>query len=206
MSLRDVDLPGQRGPAQHEMRDKILRAAEARFHHYGYEKTTIGDIAKDLKVSTAYIYKFFDSKLAINEAVALDVLARIGAEIWKAARRDGPAGDRLRAVYHALLDESLRMFFDNRKLHDMVLTALENDWCAVARHKETIGEVVRHLIREGRASGEFETVSLEERTVAAVTSTMTAFANPHVLQQTIDNDLKRQADAVADVVLRGLQA
>jgi AcrR family transcriptional regulator len=188
------------------MREKIVRAAEARFHHYGYDKTTIGDIAKDLKVSTAYIYKFFDSKLAINEAVALDVLTRIGAELWKAAKRDAPAADRLRAVYHTLLGESLRMFFDNRKLHDMVLNALENDWCAVARHKETIGEVVRFLIKEGRASGEFERTSHEERTVGAVWSTMTAFANPHVLQQTIDTDLKLQADAVADVVLRGLRA
>jgi AcrR family transcriptional regulator len=73
------------------MREKIVRAAEARFRHYGYEKTTVADIAKDLKVSTAYVYKFYESKLALNEAVAVDVLARIDAALWATARGGGSA-------------------------------------------------------------------------------------------------------------------
>jgi AcrR family transcriptional regulator len=188
------------------MREKILRAAEARFRHYGYDKTTIGDIAKDLKVSTAYVYKFYDSKLALKEAVAVDVLARIDAEIWKTARRPGPAEDRLRAVYHTLLEESVSRFFNDRKLHEMVVAAIENDWCAVARHKEAIRAVVQHLIAEGRASGEFETRSDEGPTVGAVFSTMIPFAHPLILQQSIDLDLKGQANSVADLVLKGLKA
>jgi AcrR family transcriptional regulator len=205
MDASEIELPGQRGPQGHEMREKIVRAAEERFAHYGYDKTTIADIAGDLKISTAYVYKFFESKLAINEAVAVDVLTRVGASLHAAAQ-EGTATERLRAVYRTLLEESLRMFFDDRKMHEMVVVAIENEWCSVARHKERIVEVVRQVIRDGRASGEFETGSDEAQTVAAVFATMVPFGNPHVLQQTIDRDLRRDADSVAELVIRGLRA
>jgi AcrR family transcriptional regulator len=188
------------------MREKIVRAAEARFRHYGYDKTTVADIAKDLKVSTAYVYKFYDSKLALNEAVTLDVLARIDAALWATAHAEGSAETRLRAVYHTLLEESVSRFFNDRKLHEMVVKAIENDWCAVARHKEAIAGVVSHLLAEGRAAGEFETRSDIAVSTAAVFSTLVPFAHPLILQQSIHQDLKRQADAVADLVLKGLKA
>ena len=60
---------GQRGPAEHERRDQIVAAAREHFRHYGYNKTTVADLAKAIGLSTAYIYKFFDSKKAIGEAV-----------------------------------------------------------------------------------------------------------------------------------------
>ena len=206
MSLTETDLPGQRGPAQHEMREKIVRAAEARFRHYGYDKTTIADIAKDLKVSTAYVYKFYESKLALKEAVAVDVLNRIDAAIWATAHRRESAEARLRAVYHTLLEESVSRFFNDRKLHEMVVAAIDNDWCAVARHKEAIAAVVGHVLAEGRAAGEFESASDLNLAVAAVFSTLIPFAHPLILQQSIHQDLKSQANAVADLVIKGLKA
>ena len=38
----------------------------AHFSRYGYEKTTVTDLAKAIGFSKAYIYKFFDSKQAVN--------------------------------------------------------------------------------------------------------------------------------------------
>jgi len=36
----------------------------------GYQKTTVADIAKVLRMSPANVYRFFDSKKAIHEGVA----------------------------------------------------------------------------------------------------------------------------------------
>jgi AcrR family transcriptional regulator len=188
------------------MREKIVRTAEARFRHYGFGKTTVGDIAEDLGVSNAYVYKFFDSKLAINEAVALDILGRIGAELWKVARSKKSAADRLRQLYRTLLAESTAMFFNDRKLHDMVESAVENDWCAVSRHRETIAAVARQIIADGRAAGEFSVELDEARTVRAVSSTLSIFAHPIMLRTMMGSDVKAQADDMADFVLRGLGA
>ncbi len=58
---------GQRGPAEHDRREQIIAAANEHFRHYGYNKTTVADLAKAIGLSTAYIYKFFESKRAIGE-------------------------------------------------------------------------------------------------------------------------------------------
>ena len=44
--------------------------AERLFREIGYQKTTVADIAKVLRMSPANVYRFFDSKKAIHEGVA----------------------------------------------------------------------------------------------------------------------------------------
>ncbi|HEY7799341.1 MAG TPA: TetR/AcrR family transcriptional regulator, partial [Hyphomonadaceae bacterium] len=61
--------PLSRGPADHAVRDQIIEAAHEHFSRFGYEKTTVSDLAKSIGFSKAYIYKFFDSKQAIGEAI-----------------------------------------------------------------------------------------------------------------------------------------
>ena len=102
LSPEPLELPGQRGPQHHEMRDRIVRAAEQRFRHYGYGKTTVSEIAADLSVSSAYIYKFFDSKVAICEAVCGGLLGRIDEALRAEAQANRPASERLRRVYRQI--------------------------------------------------------------------------------------------------------
>jgi Bacterial regulatory proteins, tetR family len=40
--------------------------AERLFRQIGYQKTTVGDIAKELRMSLANVYRFFESKKAIS--------------------------------------------------------------------------------------------------------------------------------------------
>ena len=43
-----------RGPADHEVRNQIVTAATEHFSRYGYEKTTVSDLAKEIGFSKAY--------------------------------------------------------------------------------------------------------------------------------------------------------
>lgn len=195
----------QRTEVQHPMVPRIVEAAIGRFTHYGYGKTTVAEIAEDLGVSPAYIYKFFDSKRSICEAVAGETLQRIDEALWNAARAEEPASVRLRNLYRVVLRESLARFFQERKLHDMVVEAVQSDWSAIQRHKQTIGEVARYVLRDGRAAGEFDAAIDEDEIAGALWSTLVPFAHPKVLEQTINSDLEARADAVAELVLRGLR-
>ena len=65
----------------HAIRDQIIEAANEHFGHYGYGKTTVSDLAKHIGFSKAYIYKFFDSKHAIGEAICARQLGNILTEI-----------------------------------------------------------------------------------------------------------------------------
>ncbi|XOT96806.1 TetR/AcrR family transcriptional regulator, partial [Alcaligenes pakistanensis] len=59
---------GQRGPTEHHRREQIIEQANTHFRLYGYRKTSVASLAKSIGVSSAYLYRFFDSKQAIGQA------------------------------------------------------------------------------------------------------------------------------------------
>ena len=50
--------PQSRGPADHSVRDQIVAAAEEHFSHYGFEKTTVSDLAKAIGFSLLFWFYF----------------------------------------------------------------------------------------------------------------------------------------------------
>jgi TetR/AcrR family transcriptional repressor of mexJK operon len=50
-------------------KDKILEAAHDRFLHYGYSKTTMNEIARDLGMSKALLYYYFPDKSQLYVAI-----------------------------------------------------------------------------------------------------------------------------------------
>src|SRR5882724_2335816 len=93
---------GQRGPVEHERRQEILAAADEHFRRYGYYKTTVADLAKAIGLSSAYIYKFFESKQAIGEAVCCQCLGRTQTELQSISVEKKSAADRIRNTYKML--------------------------------------------------------------------------------------------------------
>src|SRR6201747_3260101 len=79
-------------------RERILVVAERLFREIGYQKTTVADIAKVLRMSPANVYRFFDSKKAIHEGVARSLMGEVEVEAQRIARSPGPAPGRLREM------------------------------------------------------------------------------------------------------------
>ncbi len=199
------DVPGSRGDPDHEMRRRILVAAEARFQHYGYTKTTVADIASDLGVSTAYIYKFYASKLAVCEAILGEIVERIDIALDEVATSDAPAAERLRQLYQVMLERSVGLYMKDRKLHDMIRVGMDMHWQAVERHKARMRLAVQTIVEAGRRNGEFETRTPLSDVVDAVWISLVPFAHPSVLEHLSEViDLPRHARHIADLALRGM--
>ena len=52
-----------------DTRDRIMDVADRLFRQLGFAKTTVADIAAELDMSAANVYRFFASKNAIVEAI-----------------------------------------------------------------------------------------------------------------------------------------
>ena len=196
---------GQRGPAEHERREQIIRAADEHFRRYGYNKTTVADLAKAIGVSGAYVYRFFESKQAIGEAVCAMTLGRIDALLIEIATdTQGTATNRLRALYRCLAEKGIELFFKERKLHDLVLAAVEARWSSVMQHKAAMIEAVRRIVVDGRASGEFERKTPLDEICMAVFETLEPFAHPMLLELKEPDELETSVVAVSNLVLRSL--
>jgi len=195
---------GQRGPASHERRIQIIESANEHFRKNGYRKTSVADLAKAIGVSSAYVYRFFESKQAIGEAICGLALGKINAAMHEVANSELSASNRLRKLYTTLLDKGLEIFFNERKLHEIAIEAAENRWCATTQYHETKYQVVTKILQDGRASGEFERKTPLDEVVMAIVETLYPFSHPILLQQSEPDELHQRAVAVSALVLRSL--
>jgi AcrR family transcriptional regulator len=75
-----------------DTRLRIMQVAEALFRRLGFAKTAVADIAGELGMSPANVYRFFPSKNAIVEAICQRLLAGCEERALSEARAAGPAG------------------------------------------------------------------------------------------------------------------
>jgi AcrR family transcriptional regulator len=200
----DTGRTGERGPADHRTRAQLLEAADEHFRHYGYNKTTVADLARAIGVSPAYVYRFFESKQAIGEAICATVLGRITGALYAIEGEALSVSERLRRMYRTLVDQGLELYFQERRLHDIVAAAVEGRWSTGEQFQLDLLALVRRMVIAGRESGEFERKTPLDDLSAAIFCTLKPFAHPILLEQTNREDLRADAEQVANLVLRSL--
>jgi AcrR family transcriptional regulator len=185
-------------------RAAIVDTAEGLFRTLGYQKTAVADIARALNMSPANVYRFFPSKAAINEAICRRILLQLGGLVWEIARGPGTAADRLRGLFRALQEQTIALFFQEKKLHDMVAAAMDEHWPVIEEHIRTIDTAIRHVVMDGQADGSFARLD-PDRTANLIHTCMVAFTHPQVVAQCADEDLATEALDMAEWCLRALR-
>ncbi|OPG72162.1 TetR family transcriptional regulator [Pseudomonas ogarae] len=187
MNKTSIDSPSIRGPADHDIRDQIVAAANQHFSQYGYSKTTVSDLAKAIGFSKAYIYKFFDSKQAIGEAICANCLAEIVAAVEQAINvEDISPTERFRRLIKTLIATGVNLFFTDRKLYDIAAFAASESWPSTQKYDAQVRDFVLQIVREGREVGEFERKTPLDETVDAIHLALRPFVNPLLLQYNLD--------------------
>ncbi|QXI17958.1 TetR/AcrR family transcriptional regulator [Pseudomonas hamedanensis] len=179
--------PGPRGPVDHDIRDQIVAAANEHFSQYGYAKTTVSDLAKAIGFSKAYIYKFFDSKQAIGEAICANCLAQIVAAVEQAINEENlTPTERFRRLVKTVIATGVDLFFNDRKLYDIAAFAAGENWPSAQRYDAQIKRFITEILREGREAGEFERKTPLDETVESIHLALRPFVNPLLLQHNLD--------------------
>ena len=175
-----------RGPADHEVRNQIVVAATEHFSRYGYDKTTVSDLAKVIGFSKAYIYKFVESKQAIGEMICANCLGQIEAEVRVAIGQADRPPEKLRRMFKAIVESSQRLFSQDRKLYEIAASAATERWQATLAYEERIQALLRDILQQGRQSGDFERKTPLDETAMAIYLVMRPYLNPLLLQHSFD--------------------
>jgi AcrR family transcriptional regulator len=194
---------GQRGPTEHAIRDQIVAAANEHFGRYGYGKTTVSDLATAIGFSKAYIYKFFDSKQAIGEAICAACLNSIIRHAEEVIANAKTPTEQLRSMFSSVTADSVRLFFNDRKLYDLAASACSEKWPPSVTYFENLHHLVAGIVVEGRRTGEFERKTALDETARAIVGAMLAFLSPVSLQYNLDAVPQRPNEIVA-MILRSL--
>src|SRR4030081_3722521 len=139
-----------------DTRDRIMETAETLFRRLGFAKTTVADIAGELKMSPANVYRFFSSKNAIIEAICQRCLGELEEKAWTVARSRGSAAERIERLVVEILAYHKENHLIDQRVNDMVLAAIELSWGAIRAHKEHMRMIFESILRDGVETGEFE--------------------------------------------------
>ncbi|MGO4567258.1 TetR family transcriptional regulator [Rhizobium sp. 2YAF20] len=183
---------------------RILDSAERLFRHYGYGKTTVADIARDLGMSTANIYRFFGSKTEIHQAVCGRMLEMSYNMALSISRLPISASDRLRQYVNAQFKMTVEVMLDEEKVHEMVIVAIERDWHVIEKHVDRIHDIIADVIREGIAAGEFaeQDASAASKCFGAATVTL---CHPQMVAQCLSKENRAMPDDLIEYAIRALK-
>ncbi|MET0181706.1 MAG: TetR/AcrR family transcriptional regulator [Caulobacterales bacterium] len=187
-------------------RDRILQAASERIKHYGYAKTTMAEIAADTGMSPGNIYRFFEAKIDIAEAMARRHYEAENNRLGAIARdKSLSVKDRLYKLYHTRMRDSVKHAQENAKIVD-IADVLYRERPTFAAEQQALERIfLTSIIEEGIAGGVFapgDATALAETMQLA----MVRFTSPQIFLKSPLPKLERELEGVIRLIINGLRA
>jgi AcrR family transcriptional regulator len=184
--------------------ERILGAAEDVLRRYGPAKANVVDVARALGVSHGSVYRHFESKAALRDAVTDRWLARVSAPLEKIVDQDGPATERLHRWLRTLSKTKRRKALDDPELFATYMALVTDSREVVDAHVEILVKQLTRILEDGVERGEFQ-VKDPERTARAIFDATSRFHNPAFASQWSEPGIDDAFESVWALVLDGLQ-
>jgi AcrR family transcriptional regulator len=181
-----------------DTRARIMAAAEALFRRLGFAKTTVADIAAELEMSPANVYRFFSSKNAIVEAICKHCLSEVEEMAWTVARSKASGAERMERLILEILAYHKENFVSEQRVNELVVAAIEGSWDAIKAHKQNMQNVAELILRDGIAAGEFEPVE-PGPTAELIMRSVVCFTHPLLIGQCVEEGQDVEAEARASI-------
>jgi AcrR family transcriptional regulator len=181
-----------------DTRARIMAAAEALFRRLGFAKTTVADIAAELEMSPANVYRFFASKNAIVEAICKHCLTEVEEMAWTVARSKASGAERMERLILEILAYHKENFVSEQRVNELVVAAIEGSWEAIRAHKQSMQNVAELILRDGIAAGEFEPVE-PGPTAELIMRSVVCFTHPLLIGQCVEEGQDVEAEARASI-------
>lgn len=184
-------------------REHILKVADRLLRHYGPQKTTVADVAREAGVGVGSVYLDFPSKDAIIEELSraryravLDAMAAVvtAPGLSYGARLSGALDARLTAFF-TLADEGAHAC-------DLVHCGSSPVKTAQASFYDEELSLIARVLREGAAAGELA-VPEPEASARVVLHAYVSFMPPWLFGRDRD-EVRRAIAAMHELVLYGL--
>ncbi|MHC2313017.1 AcrR family transcriptional regulator [Bradyrhizobium diazoefficiens] len=178
--------PVRTGTDADETRARILEVAEQHFSRVGCHKTSVADIAAELGMSPANVYRFFPSRDAIDKSICARMVNEVADIALAIAGADAPAKKKLGQLLTAVHHHSKTTLLGKKHLHDLMVAATRENWAIMKTHTERMATIFEAIIRDGIESGEF-VIEDAAQAARAVKSAFTPFFHPILIEHCVEH-------------------
>jgi AcrR family transcriptional regulator len=173
---------------------RILNKADELFHRLGFYKTTVADIARELEMSPANIYKFFPSKEALVQAVADWNLSQFKATISETLKEGKTSSAKLKVLATTIYNFHKNKFRSDHEMYRLMVAAHDEQWPCVLEFKAFLRRTLAEIIESGIEAEEFS--HLEASIEAEVMlDSLTWVINPLLMFELKNAQVTKRIDA-----------
>ncbi len=182
-------------------KETILNATEEIIRRFGPDKANITDVAKLLKVSHAAIYRYYDGKTALWNAVTERWLTRLHAPSNNILKEDSPADVKLSNLLEGFVEAKHHSSINDPEMFANYIKLAQRSTEVIKKGIEEGINSIEKVIVQGITEGIFFTESpyQEARSVYLATS---VFINPNTFK---DPERKQNIESVINLLIRGLK-
>lgn len=138
-----------------ETRGEILDTAEELFRTYGFASVSIADIATDLSMSPANVFKHFRTKASLVDAIAARAIEQKGRDL-AALDATLPPRERILALATHLMMNHLNDQKDAPFVFEMILVTIKEELDCGERFRQMLVDMLAQIIRDGVEDGSYQ--------------------------------------------------
>ena len=131
-----------------EESEKILNYSRQKFHKEGFYKSTMDDLASELRVSKKTIYKYFPSKEKLLEEICIDTSKNINADLEIII--EGKENVVIKFVKLLNMHNKISMNISDKWIKDLTLHTPELKKKSDEMKNHNINNVMKRLLEQGK--------------------------------------------------------
>lgn len=189
-----------------DLRQAILDAARERFLHFGYHKTTMAEIADDVAMSAANLYRYFANKQEIVAECASQCMnERLDRLRVLVQQPQMSAADKLRQYVFELIDDNHALAGPESRIGELVGNITrERRELVHAKHAVQYA-LLEDILSQGVAAQEFDCNDLK-RAATTIHSALALFDVPLFVGFYERAEFERRGRDVIEMILHSLTA
>jgi AcrR family transcriptional regulator len=179
----------------------ILNATEEVIRRFGPDKANITDVAKSLKVSHAAIYRYYNGKAALWNAVTERWLTNLHAPSNDILKEDSPADIKLFHLLKEFAEAKHRSAINDPEMFANYIKLARSSMEVIEKSIEDGINCIKEIIVQGIKEGIFFT-EFTHQAARAVYFATSVFFHPNSLE---DPDRIQNLESVVNLLIRGLK-
>jgi len=184
---------------------RILEAAESRFKVYGFNKTTMAEVAADCDMSAANLYRYFKNKVDIGGALAQKCLNEKEALLMSVVdNAELDAYDKFYQFVMLMLDYTYRHCEEDPKMNELVQVMTTQRPDVIQQHRESMLAMIIRLLEQGKQQSAFAYDDITA-TADATNTSLIMFYHPLIIMAYSREELERKTTNLCHLIFNGLK-
>ncbi|ATW02354.1 TetR family transcriptional regulator [Sphingorhabdus sp. YGSMI21] len=186
-------------------RARIIAAADKMIEERGAISFTMSDLATAVGMSPSNLYRFFENKDALAEAMAGEWFAELLAIMEELVSADMPVEEKLYQFFARRVVIKRARYEEDPELFESYMELGNEHFDVIKGYVDLADHYMASILAEAMDKGYFKGLDLDT-VVSLVNTMMQPFCNPQLMMQMMHLATEDRLRIVINTILTGLQA